>query len=195
MGRPRRGSFDTETPERLLEAAEREFARLGIRGARLEDIAKTAGIRRPSLLYHFPTKEALYARVVRRAFARLGRSLLEAISDPGTFAESVERTAGAFERALLRDAALARLILRELLDGEGPGREILLEEMVPLLDQVESFVLRAGRGKVRPGLPVRAAILQASSDILLRAAAGPLRGPLWGRSDARALARLLFLRG
>ncbi len=194
MGRPKAGAFETETPERLLRSAEQEFARSGLRGSRLEDIARRAGIRRPSLLYHYPTKEALYARVVRRAFARLGRTLLEAMTEEADFARSVERTAAAFERALTADPSLASLILRELLDGHGPGRAILLEEMVPLLDQVELFVRQHGRRRIRPGLPIRAAILQGASDILLRAASGPLRDPLWGRGAAASLARLLFLR-
>lgn len=178
-----------------MAAAEAEFSRVGLEGARLEDIARRAGIRRPSLLYHFPTKEALYARVVRRAFARLGRELLEAMTHPGGFAESVEATAGAFERSLHQDPALAKLILRELLDGRGPGRAILLEEMVPLLDQVERFVQKHGRRNLRSGLPVRAAILQGASDLVLRAASGSLEGPLWGPGYARTLARMLFLKG
>ena len=195
MGRPRAGTHETATPERLLVAAEAEFARAGLDGTRLEDIAKRAGIRRPSLLYYFPTKEALYARVVRRAFARLGQALLEAMTDPGGFAESVERTAEAFEISLRAEPALAKLILRELLDGRGPGRAILLEEMVPLLDQVEQFVKRHGRGLARRGLPVRAAILQGASDLVLRAASGDLQAPLWGPGHARTLARMLFLKG
>lgn len=194
MGRPRAGASGTATPERLLRSAEREFARAGLRGARLEDIARRAGIRRPSLLYHFPTKEALYARVVRRAFARLGQSLLEAMSVPAEFADRVERTAGAFERALQRHPALAALILRELIDGHGPGRAILLEEMCPLLDQVALFVRRHGGRRLRSGLPIRTAIMQSASAILLRAAAGRLREPLWGKGDPAALARILFLK-
>lgn len=194
MGRPPKRP-GPPTIDRLLNAAAREFARSGLTGARLEDIAKKAGIRRPSLLYHFPTKESLYARVVRRAFARLGQELLAAMTRPGDFAAQVEETATAFERALENDPTLAPLILRELLDGHGPGREILLDEIAPLLDQVEHFVRLHGKGRIRPGLPVRAAILHGASDILLRASSGPLRGPLWRDPNPRLLARMMFLKG
>ena len=37
MGRPRAGTHETATPERLLAAAEAEFARTGLDGTRLED--------------------------------------------------------------------------------------------------------------------------------------------------------------
>lgn len=195
MGRPPAGAFDLATPERLLSAAEAEFARAGLAGARLEDIARQAGIRRPSLLYYFPTKEVLYARVVRRAFARLARALLGAMTHRGEFAERVEATAEALARSFRRDRALGPLILRELLDGHGPGRAILLEETVPLLDEVERFVRREGKGRLRPGLSVRSAILQGAADILLRSVSGALERPLWGTGRPWKPARLLLLKG
>ena len=77
---------------------------------------------------------------------------------------------------------------------QGPGRDILLRQVVPLLGLVETFLTVEGRGRLRPGLPVRAAIMQTVSDILLTSAAGSLREPLWGERDhAWSLARLLFL--
>ena len=70
------------------------------------------------------------------------------------------------------------------------------EEVAPLLDRVERFLRLEGRGRLRPGLPVRAAVMQVVSAVLLRSAAGGLREALWGRGDhAVELARGLFLDG
>lgn len=52
----------------ILREAEQEFAVTGFRAARLEDIAARVGIRRPSLLHHFATKQALYDAVEQRIF-------------------------------------------------------------------------------------------------------------------------------
>ena len=88
------------------------------------------------------------------------------------------------------------MLVRELVDGRGPGRAILVEEVAPLLDRVERFLRLEGRGRLRPGLPVRAAVMQVVSAVLLRSAAGGLREALWGRGDhAVELARGLFLDG
>ena len=68
MGRPRATTQTVETAQRLLSAAEQEFGSKGFDRARLADIANIAGISRPSLLYHYNSKDALYAAVFDRPF-------------------------------------------------------------------------------------------------------------------------------
>ena len=195
MSRPPANAHDVETPERVLTAAEAAFAADGFRGARLEDIAAAASIRRSSLLYHFGTKEALYEAVVRRAFADLAAALVAGMDAPGGFAERLEATERAWLGFLDARPGFAALLLREILDGQGPGRELLLELMVPMLDGVERFIDEQGRAEVRVGIPVRALLLQVASSALVRSAAGPLRDPIWGPGAAApVLARRLFLR-
>jgi AcrR family transcriptional regulator len=195
MGRPLAGAHDIATPDRVLAAAEAAFSLVGFAAAKLADIAMQAGIQRPSLLYHFGTKEALYAQTVERCFGRLRAALLESMTAEGDFPTRLERTVARYVEFLDAEPQLARIVLRELLDGHGPGRHILLRQLVPLLDEVERFVHQHGAGVVRPDVPVRAAVLQVGSDALVRAAAGSLRQPLWGAHDcSHTLARLLLLR-
>jgi AcrR family transcriptional regulator len=195
---------DRSTTERVLVAAEFEFAAVGYAPARLADIAERAGIRRPSLLYHFASKELLYRAVVERAFDQLGAELLRSMALAGEFEARLDALVGAFTRFLDGRPTLAPIIVRELIDdteredasrrGGAPGRMIMLERVVPLLGVVEKFVREAGSTRVRPGLPIRAAIVQLAGDVLLRSAAGSLRTPLWGPGDhAQLLARTLFL--
>lgn len=194
MGRPLASAAATATPERLLDAAEQAFAQ-GYEAARLEDIAATAGIRRPSLLYHFPSKDSLYAAVVRRTFARLGAALMSVMSRRLDFAARVDSMVDTYASFLADNPAHAQILVRELVDARGPGRDILLGEVVPLLDLVERFLLLEGRELLRPELPVRAAILQVAGAIILRSASGALQQPLWGPIDqSRVLARLLLFK-
>ena len=194
MGRPLASAAAMATPERLLDAAEQAFAQ-GYGAARLEDIAAAAGIRRPSLLYHFASKDSLYAAVVHRTFARLGAALMTAMAGRLAFAERVDAVVDTYASFLADNPAHAQILVRELVDARGPGREILLGEVVPLLDLIERFLRVEGLALLRPGLPVRAAILQVASAIILRSASGALQQPLWGPIDhARALARLLLFK-
>lgn len=194
MGRPLANAHATATPERILEAALAEFAAAGFERAKLADIAARAGITRPSLLYHFATKEELYARAVERCFGALARALSAAIAEPAPFVERLRTTLDRYVEFVESEPAVARIVLRELLDGGGPGAEILLHQVAPLVDLVERFVRVSGHGFVRRDVPVRAAILQIAADALVRAAAGVFRTPLWGEGDhARALGERLLL--
>lgn len=192
MGRPRVEPGAVSTEERILQAAELVFAREGFAPARLEDIARLVGIRRPSLLYHFGSKEALYAQIITRLFVDLAARLAEATLE-GTWAERVDAKVTAFLAFLAERPATAPLLLREILDGQGPGRELLVAVAEPVIHQVEEFVA-AARGGAAPVVPVREAILQVAMGAMVRAAAGDLTPLLWGPEDhSRVLARRLFV--
>lgn len=206
MSREAASKIELSTAERILAAAEAEFAAVGYAPARLADIAARAGIRRPSLLYHFASKELLYRAVVERAFDQLGAELGASMRLTTGFELRLDALVGAFVGFLGLRPGLAPIIVRELIDdpqhdedasrrGGGHGRTIMLERVAPLLDLVEAFIREGGSELIRPGLPIRAAVVQIAGDLLLRSAAGSLRTPLWGPGEhARALARVLLFR-
>ena len=66
MARPKRDDTRDDTRVRILRAAERCFGQRGFGAARLADVAELVGIRRPSLLYHFKTKDGLLLEIYRR---------------------------------------------------------------------------------------------------------------------------------
>jgi AcrR family transcriptional regulator len=163
-----------------LDAAENAFALAGLAGAKLADIAAAAGIRRPSLLYHFSTKEGLYGAVVQRGFDALGEALAQAMATEGEFEERLRLVLAVFVDFLDRRPHLARIVCRQMIDGSGPGKEILLNRVAPLLDEVVSWIEREGEGRLRSQVSVRAATMQICSSVLLRSSSGELRNVLWG---------------
>jgi len=201
VGRPAQ-VHSISTPDRLLDAAEQEFAALGFAIARLADIAERAGIRRPSLLYHFASKDLLYRAVVERVFDALGEALLGSIDTSQPFERQIDAVVLTFVAFLEQRPSLAPIIVREVIAEPDPsrpegshGRTILLGRVVPLLDMLEQLLRSQGGDRLRPDLPVRAALVEIAGGLLLRSAAGSLRTPLWGPGDhALALARHLFLR-
>ncbi len=54
-----------ERPQQILEAAFREFGERGLGGARLDDIARGAGVAKGTIYLYFPNKEALFQEMVR----------------------------------------------------------------------------------------------------------------------------------
>ncbi len=173
MGRPLASSVLTATPERFLEAARDEFAAVGFAQAKLADIAARAGITRPSLLYHFGSKEELYRDGGAELLRPPGDRARRGDDDLRRLLRTAAATHARYSEFIAGDPDVARIVLRELLDGTGPGAEIVMHQIAPLVAQVERFVYAQGRAHLPPGVPVRAAIMQVATDVLVRAAAGP----------------------
>ncbi len=193
MGRPRNDPNRAATPDRILAAAEQAFGASPFDAVRLADIAQGAGITRPSLLYHFESKEVLYATVVRRAFDALGAVLLAPLPRNTSFLDRVDALVGRYAGFLGERRWFARLLLREIVDGHGPGRQMLRELLSPILAMVEEFLSRG-----EADLPIRAVVLNIGATTLVREASGELRDELWGNLDGdadRALARAMFEMG
>jgi len=196
MGRPKAEDVKVSTPQRILEAAEQVFAEQGYGPAKLADIAARAGIRRPSLLYHFKSKEELYGATVQRAFSNLGDVLRAAMLSEGSFDDQLLETAERYAAFLEQNVQVARIVMRELLDSEGPGpgTEILMNQVAPLVDAVEVFIATQGDETISDGAPIRARVMCIASTLIMRAAA-QVREVLWGpQAHARALSSALFLR-
>jgi AcrR family transcriptional regulator len=193
MARPKKGAHLVPTEKRILKAAETEFGKKGFERTRLEDIAKLADIRRPSLLYHFKSKDILYSAVVHRVFDSLRLSLLDRMR-PGDFATQVENLTAAFSDFVQENSAFAPIVLREIINGLGPARDILINEMAPLLSVVETWLEQQGKETIPEGISVRYAILQIAANTLLHSASGDLSIPLWGPTDnSQQIARQIFL--
>lgn len=67
------------TAIRIMDTAERLFARAGYAGTSLREIAAEAGLREPGLYNHFPSKEALYAAVLERAMQPMEARIAEVL--------------------------------------------------------------------------------------------------------------------
>ena len=68
---PRWRRLPEERPSQILDAALEVFAEHGMAAARLEDIAKRAGVSKATIYLYFPNKEALFRAVIRAASASL----------------------------------------------------------------------------------------------------------------------------
>lgn len=194
MGRPRKEDRPEAIGLVILRAAEAAFGADGYRDARLGDIAAEAGIRRSSLLYHFKSKDNLYATVVDRAF----NELRDVVAGSIGHGETAEAQLDAILDGLLTFAderpGLVCVILRELVDPRGGARNQVGGAFGGLIDALEQAFVGLTGERLAPGFPVRAAILQIVCAYLVRVASGELGDRLWGgRDDTRTLARALLL--
>jgi AcrR family transcriptional regulator len=79
------------TRQAVLRAGLAVFSQHGYAAARLEDVARAAGITRGAIYYHFASKAALYAALVDDASARLQAVITHARSGGGSFVAVTRR--------------------------------------------------------------------------------------------------------
>jgi len=67
------------TKEEIIAIAGEDFSRFGYDAASLEEIAKSCGISKPAIYYHFKDKASLYEAVLLREFTQLRQIIDEGI--------------------------------------------------------------------------------------------------------------------
>lgn len=89
----------------ILAAASDVFGRLGFESARMDDVAREAGIAKGLLYKHFASKDALFRALVDRQGTTYAQELRSALAEPGVSAEPAQalRAGLAFWLRMLRD--------------------------------------------------------------------------------------------
>lgn len=171
------------TRERIFEAAIAEFRRVGFERASISEIARTAGVSRPSIYAHFPTLD----HVLFELGWRLALQIVRRLDGESTLAGVLDRLADALIEA--ETSVGDPLLFRELVSifsrrAAVPDFDVTT---IPVLAELmRRFEAARASGELRAGMPPEQAARLCLSGVL-----GQLIGidfvPEERRADLRAL--------
>jgi TetR/AcrR family transcriptional regulator len=140
MSTPRPSRADIA--QKILDQATRLFAAHGFDAVSLADISTRVGIRKPSLLYHFRSKDTLRQAVLEELLAHwndvLPKLLMAATTGTEQFDAVLSKTVAFF----VEDRDRARLILRELLDRPTEVQPLIETHVRPWVTIVADYIRR-----------------------------------------------------
>jgi TetR/AcrR family transcriptional regulator len=196
----------SDSKARILEVATRRFAKHGYGGTSLQGIADDVGMRKQSLLYHFPSKEVLREAVLSDLLDRWQTTLpvvfARAQSGQDRFSALFDEVSGFFEA----DPGRAILVMREVVDRPRETRERLGGAVRPWLELLRGAI-DEGRaaGRVHDDVDPEAYLVQCVVLIVGSVVGAQLGAEVFGgddpaawaarqREEARRMARLsLFI--
>jgi TetR/AcrR family transcriptional regulator len=135
----------------IIAEAVRVFAESGYEGASVATIAENVGLSKQNLMYYFPTKQALYQRVlddVLDNWLERMASLADPDGEPADILRAYIRAKLAFSR---EHPLASRVYAMEVISGAPMYGEQIRERVVPLLRKdIEVFERWIAQGRIAP---------------------------------------------
>jgi AcrR family transcriptional regulator len=157
LARPKWQRRADERPREICAAALEVFAEKGFAAAKLDEIARRAGVSKGTLYLYFEDKEALFRAVVRSAIAPNIEAVTSGISSiDAPFPEVVRILLAAFaeREARLPIGAVAKMVVGESRNFPELARVWHDEVASKAIGAIAAFIERAQqRGEVRAGDP------------------------------------------
>jgi TetR/AcrR family transcriptional regulator len=146
----KRTRIQEENEERILDAALEVFSSYGFRGATVDQIAVSAGMTKPNLLYYFRRKDDIYLAVLRRTL----EYWLQPLEALGTGDDPATEIKAYLDRKLdmsRENPKASRLYAMEIMQGAPVIGDILRGRLKSLVDTKTEVIERwIAEGRIAP---------------------------------------------
>ena len=153
------------TRDRILGAALASFGTRGFEATSLDAVAAELGIRKQTILYHFPSKDLLLEGVIDAAALELTNELERTLARAGGGWDRIEAVIRKAFRLGARQPALLGLV-REVTRLGPPASARFVRDIAPLINRARAFLAaEMDAGRLRRHDP-EAVLLMAHSSVI-----------------------------
>ncbi|MCG8552454.1 MAG: TetR/AcrR family transcriptional regulator [Desulfobacterales bacterium] len=132
-----------KTKERILSSATDVFAEFGYGGARMDMIARRAGVNKAGIYYHIGGKETLYETVLKTTFGNMFDAIVRAVEEQTTPTDKLRAYVKGFLQDMTAYPYLPPIMMREIATGGKHISKSLVTEFSKILNCL-SEILKAG---------------------------------------------------
>ena len=115
------------TQEKILAAAREEFAARGLDGARVDRIARAAGVNKAMIYYHFHSKERLYETVVEQFLESVKTFLDRVLTEAADLDSLLLEVSEFYGRVFETSREMPPIMLREMAAGGDRARTLFIK--------------------------------------------------------------------
>jgi AcrR family transcriptional regulator len=164
---------------RTLRAATRLIAERGFDGMSLQDVADEVGVRKPSLLHHFPSKDALRGAVFEQMLQHWNVALPKILRAATSGEDQFDGVLDELVRFFTDDPDRARLLLREVLDRPREMAGVVKQHMRPWIESVSGYIRKGqARGDLHPDTDPEAYVVHVTTFLIATVAVQRLMNAL-----------------
>ena len=135
-----------ETITRILEASKDVFAEKGFAGARVDEIARRAGVNKAALYYHIGDKKALYADAFHNVIGTAAQKLIDGIKGAKSPEEKIKTYIKTLANTFDENPQVPRMLMREMASGGQNLPEIFFQDLFSIFRTL-SGIIEEGKSK------------------------------------------------
>jgi len=144
---------DSNTEEKIIEAAEKVFIEKGMAGARMQEIANEAGINKALLHYYYRSKEKLFGIIFKVAFKTFIPNLLGVFDGEEDFFTKLRKFIKTYLGIIERNPHIPSFILHEISHNPKNLAGIIKEMDINIEFIQEQIIDEIEKGNIRPISP------------------------------------------
>lgn len=142
---------DSNTEEKIVQAAEKVFIEKGMAGARMQQIADEAGINKALLHYYYRSKEKLFSIVFRTAIRALIPNLIKSYkSGEGDFQFKIRKFVDTYLTMMEKNPHIPGFVIHELNNRPDELIKMLSELNIDISFIIKDIEAEIAKGTIKP---------------------------------------------